>query len=147
MKKATTKVFLVLSLASPAAMAQMVNLADIQKQGAVKLTAQQLRAAAEGASASYRAENRWLLQWKNEAGGKLQASATPPAGAGPETRGQYGKGTWRIEDDGKYCLQVSHPKEPQTWCRFIYKAGNKTYSTVETDGKAYEIKFRLAKKK
>jgi len=147
MKNVSTKVFLVLSLASPAAMAQMVNLADIQKQGAVKLTAEQLRSVAEGARATYRAENRWTLQWKNEAGGKLQASASPPAGSPPETRGVYGKGTWRIEDDGKYCLEISHPRTPQTWCRFIYKAGTKTYTTIETDGKAHEIKFRLAKKK
>ena len=147
MKRISTKVFLTLCLASSAAMAQTVNFADLQKQGAVKLSAQDLRAAAEGARASYRAENRWLLQWKNEPGGKLSASANPPAGSSPDVRQVYAKGTWRIQDDGQYCLEIDRPRAPEKWCRFIYKAGSKFYSTVETDGKAHEIKFRLARKK
>jgi Protein of unknown function (DUF995) len=147
MKNVSTKVFLVLCLASPAAMAQMVSLDTLKTKGAVKLTAEQLRASAEGARVNYVAQNRWNLSWKNEAGGKLSASGNPPAGAPPEERGRYGKGTWSIQDDGQYCVEIARPKAPEKWCRFIYKAGNKFYSTVETDGKAYEIKFRLDKSK
>jgi len=147
MKNVSTKMFFLLCLASPAAMAQMVSLDTLKTKGAVKLSAQDLRGAAEGARVSYRAENRWTLQWKNEAGGKLSASGTPPAGSPPEERGRYAKGTWSIQDDGQYCVEIARPKAPEKWCRFIYKAGSKFYSTVETDGKAYEIKFRLAKKK
>ena len=147
MKRVSMKLVLALSLASPAAMAQMVNLAEVQKMGAVKLSAEQLRGAAEGARVSYRAENRWLLQWKNEPGGKLSASANPPAGSSPDVRQIYAKGTWNIQDDGQYCIEITRLRATEKWCRFIYKAGSKFYSTVETDGKAHEIKFRLAKKK
>jgi Protein of unknown function (DUF995) len=141
MTRVSATTLFVLCLASPVAIAQVVGFGELQ--GAVKLSAQELRGIAEGAKASTISASNFSQQWENESGGKLTASSRNLSSNNP--RLGYGSGTWRIEDDGRYCVEIAWARSSEKWCRHIFRSGGKLYlsaGSASPDGKAYEIEFR-----
>ena len=116
---------------------------ELQQKGVVKLSAQDLRGVVEGAKATTISASNFSQQWENESGGKLAASSIDLKSSRP--RPNYGSGTWRIEDDGRYCVEIAWPRSSEKWCRHIFRSGDKLYSSAGStnpDGKAYEIEFK-----
>jgi hypothetical protein len=142
MTRVSATTFLVISLASPVALAQVVDFGELQ--GVVKLSAQELRSIADGAKVTNISEGRYSRQWENESGGKLTASTKDLNSSGRVRQG-YGSGTWRIEDDGRYCVEITWSRSSEKWCRHIFRSGDKLYLSTESanpGGKANEIEFK-----
>ena len=143
MKPVSVAAFVVSFLACPAAMAQALSFPELQQKGVVKLSAQDLRGIAEGAKVIDRAATGSERQWVNETGGEFAAvssNASTPGG-----KPVYGKGMWRIEDDGRYCVDIAWRASSEKWCRHVFRSGDKLYSSTggsKPDVKAYEIEFR-----
>lgn len=141
MTRVPATAFVVLSMVCPVAIAQVVDFGELQ--GVVRLSAQELRGIAEGAKVSIVSVDRFFQQWENESGGKLAASTRNLNANNP--RLGYGNGTWRIEDDGRYCVEIAWARSSMNWCRHIFRSGDKLYSSAEStnpNGKAYEIEFK-----
>jgi hypothetical protein len=143
MRRVSIAAFVVSFLACPVAMAQVMSFGELQQKGVVKLSAQELRGIAQGAKVIDRAATGSVRQWENEIGGEFPAvssNASTPGG-----KPVYGKGTWRIEDDGRYCVEIAWRTSTEKWCRHIFRSGDKLYSSTagtKPDVKAYEIEFK-----
>jgi hypothetical protein len=134
------------ALAPLAALAQApATLADLQTQNAVKLTKADLEALVPGAkneNQSRQGNNRVLT---HGSGGRLMGIMH---GAQLAAAGAPGEGKWRIEDDGRYCVDMTWSfrtsSVDEKWCAAIWKAGSDYYATIgdKPDTRAWKQVFK-----
>ena len=126
-----------------AAQAADLVLNDIKTQNGVQLSADELKQLMPNAKVvSYSAGS--TRHWRNEPDGKFIASSDvrrDPNRPGKTTNAQ---GTWHVGDNGTYCVTLEWPRRSESWCRFIFKVGEKYYGVkTVADGTvtAYEFEF------
>jgi uncharacterized protein YdeI (BOF family) len=111
---------------SAAVLADEMTLADAKAKGASKLSADDLKGLLPGATNRSETE-RASRSWNHGADGKLQATAQGKAGTSAG-RATSAFGTWRVTDDGKYCVEVAWKQvSDEKWCRVVYKVGDSYY--------------------
>jgi hypothetical protein len=130
---------------STLALADEMTLADVKAKGANKLSAEDLKGLLPGATNRSETE-RASRSWNHGADGKLMAFAQGKAGAS-QGRGNSGPGTWRVTDDGKYCVEVAWKQiSDEKWCRVVYKLGDSYYGfSDDTNETAKGYAFTLSK--
>jgi len=110
-------------------------LGDLAAQDRVTLGKDELTQLLPGAKMRrYNAQGS-AQAWSNDSGGSFVISS--------DNRGTQGvnstaTGSWKISDDGRYCLTIEWKRNPtEDWCRLIVKAGGNYYVTrsdkVETE--------------
>ena len=52
---------------------------------------------------------------------------------GTQTAGQAG--TWKVSDDGKYCIDIDWKKVSEKWCSYVLKGEGDTYYLNKVDEK------------
>lgn len=113
--------------------AQEMTLAAVKKNGAQKLTKEQLAELLP--KATFRTESQgsnrsWLHGADGTLAGDITMSGVPKSGGGRGgARGQMGRGgqasgTWRVTGDGKYCVEIAWSQNTEKWCRVLYRLGN-----------------------
>lgn len=122
--------------------AQQLTLKEIQEKGAVRMTKEELLALIPGSTntnPSFSSTN--VRRFEHKADGTVYASATGAfAGSGGR-----GSGTWSVNDEGRYCVDLTWPGRsgmlPEKWCAAVYKLGDETYA-ISRDLKAYKHEFK-----
>jgi hypothetical protein len=126
-----------------AAQAADLVLNDIKAQNGVQLSVDELKQLMPNAKVvSYFSESS--RHWKNELNGKFVASSDVRRDPNRPGKVANAQGTWRVDDNGTYCVTLEWPRRSESWCRYIFKVGEKYYGVKSiTDGTvtAYEFEF------
>ena len=120
-----------------------LTLGDLMNQGAVQQSRDDLLSLLPGAKVSNVSHNGSVRHWENIEGKEFVASATNPT-AGLNYARFTGKGSWRLGDNGTYCVHIEWPVTSEQWCHFIFKVGNKYYtvrSATDLASPVYEFTF------
>ena len=130
----------------PLAAAQIATYGDLKAQNAQQVSGAELQAMLPGAHVVNRTSGGSVRNWTNNPDGTFIASSD---GRGTSGSGRYtpstGRGTWRIDDQGRLCVTIQWPRNPDDWCRMIYKAGGKYYGVGRTDDSATTMEFEFTR--
>lgn len=125
------------------ARADVATLADVKAQHGVQLSADELRRFMPGAKVVSRVPVGSSRSWKNNPDGTFLASSDGRGSNGGSNALGKGPGTWRVTDEGKLCVTIKWPRNPDDWCRRIFKVGDKYYGVGGSDDNsvAHEFEF------
>lgn len=129
------------ALVSTLASGQAVTvLNELDSQGRVTLTKEELGQLLPSASMSRVIASGNKHHWKNDADGTfiIRSDTRAQLSAGATA---YGK--WHISDDGRYCVLIEWKRvNTEEWCRYIVKAGDAYYAT-KSDKHGTEKVYKL----
>lgn len=127
-----------------AAQAGDLLLSDLKAQNGVQLSADELKQLMPGVKVvSYTAAGS-TRRWKNEPSGKFVASSDVRGDVHKSVVSTTAQGTWHVGDNGTYCVTLEWPRKSESWCRYIFKVGDKYYgvkSLADGTSKAFEFEF------
>ncbi|BDT68749.1 hypothetical protein os1_29360 [Comamonadaceae bacterium OS-1] len=117
-------------------------LRDLDAQGRVTLTAEELQKLIPNAKMSRVTAKGNTHYWRNEPGGSFVVSSDNRA---TQSRNSTAQGKWHLSDDGRYCVLFEWKTvETEEWCRYIVKSGDAYYATKsEKNGteKVYKLEI------
>lgn len=122
---------------------QAMTLADAKAKGAVQVSAADLKALLAGAKVVNQSPTGSTRSWDNRADGDLVASSDGRGNNPP--RSISGNGTWKVDDNGAYCVQIRWTTLTEAWCRYVYKAADKYYTFLTQDDTARAWEFQISK--
>ena len=135
--------FALLSLALVSTLAsgqEAAVLSDLDSQGRVTLTKEQLGQLLPNASMSRVIANGNKHYWKNDSDGTFIIRSDTKQQL---TSGATAYGKWHISEDGRYCVLIEWKRAPtEEWCRYIVKAGD-TYYGTKSDKHGTEKVYKL----
>lgn len=141
MKRSRWRLLLAIPFAAGVAQAQDMKLGELLDKQAKPLSKAELDALMPGANVYNRGQQteRW---WDNNPEGKVRAARG--AGSFAHNRSFTGEGTWQVNDQGQYCVDLlwGNSKNSEKWCRFIFKAGDEYYgarSTTDREANAFKL--------
>ncbi|MGB0129505.1 MAG: DUF995 domain-containing protein [Rhodocyclaceae bacterium] len=111
--------------------------ADTQAQ-ATKLSKDELQSFIPGTKVHHVIQSGSSRTWTNEPDGKFVAS-TDSKKYSMTGAGSTGHGSWRISDDGKYCIEIDWKRDSEKWCSFVWRT-EKGYA-LGADGPKKPIEF------
>ena len=109
------------------AAAQTLTLGDIKARNAVQLSTEDLNQLLPGASVMHRTPTGTVRRWSNKADGTLVASSDASALSGGRAYHVTGSGTWRIADNGRFCVAIKWNMQAEDVCRYVFKADGKYF--------------------
>ena len=116
-----------LLLASAAHAQTATVLRDLDAQGRVTLTAEELQKLMPNAKMSRVSGKGNIHFWRNEPGGSFIVSSDNRA---TQSRNSTAPGKWHLSDDGRYCVLFEWKSaDTEEWCRYIIKSGDAYYAT------------------
>ena len=135
---------ILIALSSIAA-AQPVTLAEVKAKSAVQLSADELKQLLPGAKVVNRTNAGSTRTWQNDPNGTLVASSDNMGNTGGKARPSSGRGTWRLSDQGTYCVSIKWNVQAEDWCRYVFKLGDKYYGFDKLDDTATASQFEFSK--
>ena len=135
---------LALGLCSAAA-AEINTYADVKANGGVQLTTAQLNDLMPGAKVISRTQAGSTRTWENKPGGTLNASSDGRGVSGGRNAYASGEGTWKVSDNGLWCVKINWPRVADDWCRIMFKVGSKYYGVARLEDNAQTMEFELSK--
>jgi hypothetical protein len=119
-------------------------LGDLDALSPEKLTKEQLNQLMPSAKMSRIAPTGSTNTWTNEIDGTLIASTNNKAGLGSgsiaSARSYSFPGTWRISEDGRYCLIIKWSSIPdENWCRFVFRTAQGYFAAKSDQNKADKV--------
>jgi len=124
--------------------AQVTSLAEVKAKGAVQLSADELKQLMTGAKVVSRTNAGTTRRWENKADGTFAASSDN-VGVMGRAHPTSGNGTWRVADNGTFCVDIQWSVTPEKWCRYIFKAGDKYYGFFKLEDSAQASEFEFSK--
>jgi hypothetical protein len=113
----------------------------LAKEGTVKMTKTELQALLPDTQSIYETKAGSIQRWKNEPDGKFIASTNNKKLGSPlGVQNVTAPGTWRVNDEGKYCITIDWRREPADWCSYVYKSADGEYFLGGSEN-ARKIKF------
>jgi hypothetical protein len=109
--------------------AQVITIEELKGMGPAKLEKSALDSMITGATTESisRAGNK--RSWDNMGGGRLVGRSY---GGLQRASGTAGEGKWRIDDDGKYCVDIAWTGNTysgeEKWCAAVVKVGDDHYA-------------------
>ncbi len=135
---------LAIGVSAGVAQSQDAKLGELLCKQAQKQTKEDVEKLVVGANVYNRGtqSERW---WDNGPDGKIRAARG--AGSFSYNRSFVGEGTWRVNDQGQYCVDMlwGNSKNPEKWCRFLFKVGDDYFgaaSATNPDSAAFALKFK-----
>ena len=130
---------------APPALAQSATLGEALDKGAKKLEKADLDALMSGSRYEGRSTSGTDRSWTHAADGRLDAQAR---GAFANTSPR-GTGTWRVSDDGQYCVDIawgSAGKFPEKWCLHVFQQDGMYYGVRDAANRdAKPLVFNIRK--
>lgn len=115
-------------------------LRDLDAQGRVTLTKNELDQLLPNASMRRVSGAGSTQSWKNDSGGTFIVSSDNKS---TNSRNSTAPGKWHISDDGRYCVLIEWKRvDTEEWCRYIVKSGDAYYAT-KSEKIATEKVYRL----
>jgi hypothetical protein len=138
---------LALSLCSAVALSQQPQvLGDLASKQPAKLSRDDLQKLLPGASMSRTTGGGSTQFWTNEASGTFIISTDGGSTPGRRQRGS-GQGTWRIDDQGRYCVVLNWAAAKEDWCRVVIRTSDGYYLALAGKRKTEKIlKIDIGKK-
>ncbi len=135
-------ILLPIALASMMAHGQGVTvLRDLDANGRVTLTAEELKQLLPNAKMSRTVARGDTHRWKNESSGTFIVSSDNKANGGHPASTS---GKWHIAEDGRYCVLIEWKSvDTEEWCRYIVKSGSDYYAT-KSDKTGTEKVYKLS---
>lgn len=138
-----------LCLLSPLAHADPMHLSDIKQANGQQLSVDDLRSLMPGAHVTNMLDNGSTRKWVNETNGSLNATTDNKGNMGSTTRlvqTAHATGTWSVNDNGSYCVNLEWRAITENWCRFMFKVGDKYYGVTSlANGAALATEFHFEK--
>jgi hypothetical protein len=119
-------------------------LRDLDAQGRVTLTKDELTQLLPGSNMRRFTGKGNTHIWKNDSSGSfIVSSDNRDKGKGNTTA----PGKWHISEDGRYCVLIEWKTiETEEWCRYIVRAGDAYYATKsDKTGTEKVYKLEIAK--
>lgn len=136
-------------LAARPAHADPMHLSDIKSANGQQLTVDDLRSLMPGAKVTNVITNGSTHKWINKPDGTLNATSDNRAGVGSGTRMNavaQAQGTWSVNDNGSFCVNLEWRAMTENWCRFMFKVGDKYYGVTSlANGAAIATEFSFEK--
>jgi len=134
---------------SPVVHADPMHLSDIKQANGQQLSVDDLRSLMPGAHITNLLNNGSTRKWVNEKDGSLNATTDNKGGIGSTTRTvqtAHATGTWSVNDNGSYCVNLEWRALTENWCRFMFKVGDKYYGVPSlANGAAMATEFSIEK--
>ena len=89
-----------------------------------RLSGKELTELLAGSAVAFMSIRGNRLSWKNDPDGTMLASSLRPDG-----KGTTKKGSWKIDDKGRFCVSIDWPSNLEEWCRYVVKEGDLYYLT------------------
>jgi len=119
-----------------------VTPAWLKEKGAKMLGKADLEAVLPGATYSDESD-RYVLRYANKPNGALDVSGEPRLGGGAQNPPWNAVGTWRVSDQGQYCVEFKTMRGTETkYCMHLWTVGSDYFMTL---GRADDAKGRPAK--
>jgi hypothetical protein len=118
----------VMSKLAFAVLGSVVALGALAQDGSGKMTREELFSFLPGTKVTHVTQAGSERHWTNEPDGSLYANSSnkqygDPAGSRPAAQA----GTWKISDEGKYCINIDWKSVSEKWCAFILKGEGNIY--------------------
>jgi len=106
---------------------EIAVLRDLDAQGRVTLTKDELSQLLPNAKMTRVGAKGNTSVWKNDSSGSFVISSDNRDVQGQNSTAQ---GKWHISEDGRYCVLIEWKRNPtEEWCRYIVRAGADYYAT------------------
>lgn len=106
---------------------EIAVLRDLDPQGRVTLTKDELSQLLPNAKMTRVSAKGNTSVWKNDSNGSFVISSDNRDVQGQNSTAQ---GKWHISEDGRYCVLIEWKRNPtEEWCRYIVRAGADYYAT------------------
>jgi len=126
---------------TPAVAQEAAMLRDLDTQGRVTLSKDELAQLLPGAKMSRFTAKGNTNAWKNDSDGTFIISSDNRDRAGSNSTAS---GKWHISEDGRYCVLIEWRFNPtEEWCRYLVKSGADYYAT-RSDKTATEKIYKLS---
>lgn len=113
-----------------------VAIGALAQDAAVKMTREELLSFLPGTKVTHVSSGGSERRWTNEPDGTLYASTNNKTfGSMTGSRAAGQAGTWKVNDEGKYCFDVDWKSVHETWCATILKGEGDTYYLGKVDEK------------
>lgn len=119
-----------------AVLGSIVAVSALAQDGAVRMTREELLSFLPGTKVTHINSGGSERHWTNSPDGTLYATTNNKifgSGTGSRVSGQGG--TWKVNDEGKYCFDVDWKTVHETWCASILKGEGDTYYLGKVDEK------------
>ena len=133
-----------LALSTPA-LAQAPDFSELKSQNPVQLSGDELKQLLPGAKVISRTNAGSTRSWENKPDGTLTGSSDGRGSSGGLNRVSAGQGTWLVDAKGRWCVKISWPRNPDDWCRYMFKAGGKYYGYGQLLDKAQGSEFEISR--
>jgi hypothetical protein len=119
-----------------AVLGSVVAISAFAQDGAVKMTREELLSFLPGTKVTHFSAAGSERHWTNGPDGTLYATTNNKMlgnGTGSAVVGH--SGTWKVNDEGKYCFDVDWKSLAEKWCSTILKGEGETYYLGKVDEK------------
>ena len=130
---------------SAAAAAQVTTYADVKAKNGVQLSTTDLKQLMPGAKVISRTQAGSTRTWENKPDGTLSASTDGRGVTGGRNAYASASGTWRVSDEGRFCVKIPWPRSPDDWCFHMFKIGDKYYGVSRLDDSANAMEFEFSR--
>ena len=121
--------------------AGMVSTAAVAEDGAVKMSRDELLTFLPEAKVTHVSKSGSQRMWTNAADGTLLASTdNKKYGGAMGIHGSSAQGTWKVDDDGKYCVGIDWKREAEKWCAYVLKTADAYYLNAVDPSRKIEFK-------
>jgi len=125
--------------------AQITTYAGVKANGGVQLTAAELNDLLPNAKVISRTQQGSTRTWQNKLNGTLSASTDGRGFAGGRNNYASAEGTWKVNENGRWCVNIKWPAAADDWCRVMFKVGNKYYGVGRLEDTALTMEFEISK--
>lgn len=126
-----------------AVLASLITTSVVAQNNAVKMTKEELLSFLPGTKVTHVASSSGSLRnWTNEPDGKFVASTNNKkfGSAMGTTAGSAGQGSWKVNDEGKYCVDIAWKRVQESWCASVLKGADGVYYLGVADD-SHKIEF------
>jgi len=125
--------------------AQITTYAGVKANGGVQLSGAELNDLMPGAKVASRTQQGSTRTWENKPNGTLNASTDGRGFAGGRNNYASAEGTWKVNESGRWCVNIKWPAAADDWCRIMFKVGNKYYGVSRLEDTALTMEFEISK--
>ncbi|VVE40580.1 hypothetical protein PHO31112_04124 [Pandoraea horticolens] len=129
--------------------ADPMRLSDLKDANGRQLSVDDLRSLMPGAHITNVINNGSTRKWINKTNGTLNATSDNKGNLGSGGRlvqVAHATGTWSVNDNGSYCVNLEWRALTENWCRFMFKVGDKYYGVTSlANGAAITTEFTIEK--
>ena len=112
----------------------VASFAAVADEAGTRLSGEELKTLVTGATVAHVAKTGSQRRWKNDEDGSFMATSNNKKyGNALGQHSTASPGTWSINSEGKYCVQIDWKHETEKWCAFIVKGTDGGYYLNSVD--------------